>query len=390
MPALGMAQETGKIVRWFKAEGDTVIKAEPLMEVETDKVTVEIEAPASGTLAAVSAGEGEEVPVGRVVAYVLGDGERAPKREAGAEPVRPDARPAQVGVSLGDAGQPDHLRGRQLASPKARRLAVERGILLDEIKGSGPYGAIVAADVEEALLARDSSPPPATARPEDSVELSSAWQTMARRMASNWHEVPHFYLSREVNATRLNSWRDAARKRAGHEQVTHTDLLVKIVATALTEHPRVNASWQDNAVSLSSRVNIGIAVATEDALVVPVIHDADRLSLREIAERRADLVRRARSRELRLDELQDGTFTISNLGMLGVDAFAAIVNAPQAAILAVGRIADRVIAVNGAPVVRPQFIVTLSVDHRAVDGAIGARFLDTLVSFAEEPVATLR
>lgn len=385
MPALGMAQETGKIVRWLKAEGDAVTKAEPLMEVETDKVTVEIEAPASGTLAAVSAGEGEEVPVGQVVAYLLGHGEQAPEREARAEPVCPAARPAQIDVSPSDEGQPDHPRGRRLASPKARRLALERGILLDEITGSGPYGAVVAADVEEARPARDSSPPPTTAGPEDSLELSSAWQTMARRMASNWHEVPHFYLSREVDATRLNSWRDASRKREGHEQVTHTDLLVKIVATALREHPRVNATWQDNAVTLSSRVNVGIAVATEDALVVPVVHDADLLSLREIAERRADLVRRARARELRLDDLEGGTFTISNLGMLGVDAFAAIVNAPQAAILAVGRIADRVIAVNGVPVVRPQFIVTLSVDHRAVDGAIGARFLETLVSFAEEP-----
>jgi pyruvate dehydrogenase E2 component (dihydrolipoamide acetyltransferase) len=199
---------------------------------------------------------------------------------------------------------------------------------------------------------------------------------MARRMSEVWRDVPHFYLSREVEATRLNAWRETARKRPGYERVTHTDLLVKIVAAALAEHPRVNRA---------SDVNVGIAVATDDALVVPVIHGADRLELRAVAERRAELVARARDKKLRLEDVQGGTFTISNLGMFGVDAFGAIVNAPQAAILAVGRITDRVVAVDGAPAVRPTFVLTLSLDHRAIDGAIGARFLDTLVSLVEEP-----
>jgi len=371
MPMLGMAQETGKVVRWLKAEGDAVAKAEPLMEVETDKVTVEIEAPAAGTLAGVTASEGEDIPVGRVIAYVLGAGEQLPEPDARPEP--PATAPAPVGPVQGqtpDTAENGGAARRTLASPKARRLARERGVPIEEIAGSGPYGAVQAADVQGLAAAG------ATSRAEAPSELSSAWQTMARRMSEIWREVPHFYLQREVEATRRNGWRDALRKRPGYELVTHTDLLVKIVAEALTRHPRVNGGPD---------VNVGIAVATDDALVVPVIHGADRLELDALSERRADLVARARSGKLRLDDVQGGTFTISNLGMFGVDAFGAIVNAPQAAILAVGRITDRVVAVGGEPAVRPTFVLTLSLDHRAIDGAIGARFLDTLVSLVEEP-----
>jgi pyruvate dehydrogenase E2 component (dihydrolipoyllysine-residue acetyltransferase) len=371
MPMLGMAQETGKVVRWLKAEGDAVVKAEPLMEVETDKVTVEIEAPAAGTLAGVTASEGDDVPVGQVIAYVLGDGEQLPEPDARSAPAT--ALPAAKGHVQGQT--PDRSGNgnaaaapprRTLASPKARRLARERGVAIEEIAGTGPYGAVQAADVQSFAA------PAAAAAP----ETSSAWQTMARRMSETWREVPHFYLSREIDATRLNAWRDTARKRAGYEGVTHTDLLVKIAAAALAEHPRVNRGPD---------VNVGIAVATDDALVVPVIHGADRLELRVVAERRAELVDRARGKKLRIEDVQGGTFTISNLGMFGVDAFGAIVNAPQAAILAVGRITDRVVAVDGVPAVRPTFVLTLSLDHRAIDGAIGARFLDTLVSLVEEP-----
>jgi len=364
MPALGMAQETGKVLRWLKAEGESVAKAEPLMEVETDKVTVEIEAPAAGTLAGVTAAEGEDVPVGQVIAYVLGDGEQLPEPDARSEPAVPAM---SRGLSPGHGGNGQARAGRRaLASPKARRLARERGVPIEEIAGSGPYGAVQAADVET-FRSRER---------DVLVAESSAWQTMARRMVDTWRDVPHFYLSREVDASRLEGWRDAIRKRARYETVTHTDLLVKLCAAALAEHPRVNRSPD---------VNVGIAVATDDALVVPVVHRADRLELREIAARRAEVVARAREGKLHLDDVQGGTFTISNLGMFGVDAFNAIVNAPQAAILAVGRIADRVVAVDGVPVVKPTCILTLSLDHRAIDGAIGARFLDTLVSLVEEP-----
>jgi pyruvate dehydrogenase E2 component (dihydrolipoamide acetyltransferase) len=383
MPMLGMAQETGKVLRWLKAEGEPVTKAEPLMEVETDKVTVEIEAPAAGTLAGVSAAEGEDVPVGRVIAYVLAAGEQLPATRNDRDPAPGVAAAAAAAAAARNDRDPaPGVARRQLASPKARRLARERGVPLHELAGSGPHGAVVAADVESFAAGAQASP--AAAAP-SGIDVSTAWKTMARRMAASWQEVPHFYLSREVDATRLDGWRDAVRRRAGYEGVTHTDLLVKIAAAALLEHPRVNASWQGGGLTASGRVNVGIAVATDDALVVPVLHDADRLELRQIAEQRADLVTRARERKLRLDDLESGTFTISNLGMFGIDSFGAVVNAPQAAILAVGRIADRVVAVDGAAAVRPTFALTLSLDHRAIDGAMGARFLDTLVSLVEEP-----
>jgi pyruvate dehydrogenase E2 component (dihydrolipoamide acetyltransferase) len=382
MPMLGMAQETGKVVRWLKTEGETVKQREPLMEVETDKVTVEIEAPAEGMLAGVSASEGDDVPVGRVIAYILRAGEAVPEATAAAG--RPAAAAAvPVGAPATD-GAPVTTEGparRVLASPKARRLAGERGLAIEQIAGSGPYGAVVAADVEGFEPPSDTS----SLGSAETLEVSSAWQTMARRMAANWQAVPHFYLAREVDASRLNSWREAVRKRPGYERVTHTDLLVKVAAAALAEHPRVNGGWQDGALVAGGQINVGIAVANDDALVVPVIHGADGLELRQIAERRSELVARARERRLRPDDVRGGTFTISNLGMFGVDAFNAVVNAPQAAILAVGRIADRVVAVEGAPAVRPMCVLTLSLDHRAVDGAMGARFLDTLASLVEEP-----
>jgi pyruvate dehydrogenase E2 component (dihydrolipoamide acetyltransferase) len=376
MPMLGMAQETGKVLRWLKAEGDAVVKGEPLIEVETDKVTVEIEAPADGTLAAISAGEGDEVPVGQAIAFVLAAGETAPEPVAAVAAAVPAAAPVIAPRGNGSVAVETAAPRRVLASPKARRLAAERGVPIAEIAGSGPYGAVVAADVLSAV--------PATVKREP-LEVSSAWRRMAERMQGSWRDVPHFYLQRDCDATRLGSWRDAVRRRPGCERVTHTDLLVKVCAAALLEHPRVNASWRDGGLVAGDAVNVGVAVATEDALIVPVIHGADRLELRELAERRRELVARARERTLRPDDVAGGTFTISNLGMFGVDAFQAIVNTPQAAILAVGRILDRVVAVDGAPVVRPTLTLTLSFDHRVVDGAAGARFLDTLASLVEEP-----
>jgi pyruvate dehydrogenase E2 component (dihydrolipoamide acetyltransferase) len=208
---------------------------------------------------------------------------------------------------------------------------------------------------------------------------------MAERMQQSWRDVPHFFLERDVDATRLNSWRDTVRRRPGYEKITHTDLLIVVCAAALGDHPRVNATWRDGSVQYQEAINIGIAVATDDALIVPVVHGAGGLELKAVAAARSDLVARARERKLRPPDVVDGTFTISNLGMFGVDAFHAIVNTPQAAILAVGRILDRVVAVNGEPLVRPMMTVSLSFDHRVVDGAEGARFLDTLAALVEEP-----
>jgi pyruvate dehydrogenase E2 component (dihydrolipoyllysine-residue acetyltransferase) len=383
MPALGMAQETGKVLRWLKEDGDTVARGEPLLEVETDKVTVEIEAPADGTLAGVSAGNGVEVPVGTVIAVVLASGEALAARPDAVLPVETaeavaavpvvDGAAAFVGVAAPSIGRPR----RPLASPKARRLAADRGIDLDAVAGSGPGGAIVAADVELAE--------PAAGAGGEVFEVGTVWRVMAERTTGAWQEVPHFVLSRDVVASRLLSWREVARRKPGCERVSVTDLLVKVCAEALRRHPRVNASWRAGSIAPGAGVNVGVAVATDEGLVVPVVHAADTLALAAISDRVREVVEAARAGRLRLADVEGGTFTVSNLGMFGVDAFQAIVNAPQAAILAVGRIAERAVALDGEVVARPVMTLTVSFDHRVVDGARGAGFLDTLASLVEEP-----
>jgi len=273
------------------------------------------------------------------------------------------------------------------ASPKARRLAAERGLDLSAIRGSGPGGAVLAGDVPSAARPAVTAPPAAAPRGA-APGVGTVWRIMAERMTASWTSAPHFYLVREVNVSRLATWLDRARKQTG-AHVTYTDLLVKLVAAALSLHPRANASWRDGAIVQNAEINLGLAVAIEDGLVVPVIHRADTLRLPELAARRADVVGRAQAGKLRPADIQGGGFTISNLGMYGVDAFSAIVNPPQAAILAVGRIADRVVALEGRPVVQPTMVLTLSCDHRALDGARAAQFLGTLADLIEEPLALL-
>jgi pyruvate dehydrogenase E2 component (dihydrolipoamide acetyltransferase) len=380
MPALGMAQETGKVLRWLKSEGDAVSKGEPLLEIETDKVTVEIESPADGKLGAISAAEGDEVPVGQVVAVVLGAGESVPDPE----PRATREVEAVAATSSGDGAAASRTsapprRGRTLASPKARRIARERGVDVGTLTGSGPRGAVVAADIEAAA-----------AGPAEGVRPGRIWRVMAERTTASWQTVPHFYLRREADATRLLSWRVVARERPGCADLSLTDLLVKVTAEALRRHPRVQMRWSDGTLIDSKRVNVAVAVATDDGLTAPVIHDADRLELPALIARRKELVEAANASRLQFADLADGTFTISNLGMYGVDEFDAIVNAPQSAILAVGRIVERVIPVEGRAELRPTVKLTLSFDHRAVDGARGAKFLDTLASLLEEPAGLVR
>jgi len=437
MPALELAQETGKVIRWLKAPGDPVVKGEPLLEIETDKVTTEIEAPASGILTDVSAQEGDVVPVGRAVARIAAPGEAgapaqatvppattsgsaATASPAGAIKASPLARKIaeQHGVDLihvktstGRIEKADVLayvearsavpaRGAgaarysangggvrlEAASPKARRLAAERGLDIHTMHGSGPGGAVLAADILAAPPAPALSVP--AARPSDGQGVGAVWRIMAERMTASWTTAPHFYLFREVVVGRLAAWRQQAEKQAG-ARITYTDLLVKLVAAALARHPAVNASWRDGAIARHADVNVGLAVAVDDGLIVPVIHRADTLGLAAIAARREDAVSRAQGGKLRPADIQGGTFTISNLGMFGVDAFNAIVNPPQAAILAVGRIVDRVVALDGQPVVQPTMMLTLSCDHRALDGARAARFLGDLADLVEEPLALL-
>ena len=447
MPALELAQETGKLLRWIKAPGDTVRKGEPIAEIETDKVTIELEAPASGVLSAVTAQEGDVVPVGHTIAQIAAPNEAAsplsplgrgqgegpkgegPAAEAPPGDTRPKASPlarkiaeehgvdlARVKTASGKIEKADVLAfvesqrvvaaptngspGRLVAaSPKARRLAAERGIDLRALKGSGPGGAVLTLDVPAATVPSTTGPlttGPLTTKPltlpspqrGEGGGVGTVWRIMAERMTASWTSAPHFYLVREVNVTRLAAWLQTARKQTG-AHVTYTDLLVKLVAATLAQHPRVNVSWKDGTLERHADINIGLAVALEDGLVVPVLHKADTLGLKEIATRREDLVARAQSSKLRPADIQGGVFTISNLGMYGVDAFSAIVNPPQAAILAVGRITDRVVPVNGQSAVQPTMVLTLSCDHRALDGARAAQFLGALADLVEEPLALL-
>lgn len=493
LPALGMAQETGKIVRWLKAEGEQVTKGEPLVEIETDKATVELEAPAAGILANVAAA-GNDIPVGQVIANILAP-DQAPQKSASPEqestkeipispaqseasqdeyvtPISEEGPGANGGESQGRQGTPavpasplasriaaEHNldlsaikpSGRRIqkadvltylqdtekasvtpsksrlfpASPKARRLAAEQGKDLVLIKGSGPAGAVLTADVLAAPVLPSKYPSPestvaaysepattgtpaasiATSAEPKGLDVSNIWRIMAERTTQSWTGVPHFYLVREVNASRLIAWHERtskkswanarksgvdAREEVGSSvKITYTDLLVKIVAAVLQEYPRLNAAWKKGRIILNDEINIGLAVATEEGLVVPVISHANELSLQKIAERRQELVKRATTGKLRPEDIAGGTFTISNLGMYGIDAFNAIINPPQVAILAIGRIAERVVPVEGQPAVQPMMVLTLSCDHRAVDGARGAQFLSTLTELIEEPLGLL-
>ena len=455
MPALGMAQETGTLLAWHKQPGEAVTKGELLMTVATDKTDVEIEANATGVLAQVTAAEGDEAPVGQVIALILTPEEAAAgvgvspaskpaPKEPGSAPdtaVRPVALvptvtpvaarlAAERGVDLGQikAGASGKIQkedvlaflstqratprpggnGRPLASPKARRLARESDIDLAALRGSGPDGAILAADVwaaqqHQAATAQQitqrveelpapplsaTAPPTQEAGKPTRLPMSRLWRVMAQRLQQSWQTVPHFYLEREVNATALLRWREMAQARAT-AKVTVSDLLVKLVAAALRQHPRVNASWLNEEIVLNPEINIGLAVAVEEGLLGRVIPHAEGLGLQEIAARRAEIVERAQNGKLIPDDLSGGTFTISNLGMFGIDKFNAIVNPPQAAILAVGRIAERVVPVNGQTSVQPMMALTLSCDHRVVDGARAAQFMQTLVGYVEEPLSMM-
>lgn len=401
LPALGMAQDTGKIVQWLKADGDAVRAGEFIAEIETDKATIELEAPVAGTLARLHAA-GEEVPVGQAIAVILAEGESSSAAVAsGVAAHTPSGESPSITSSGSDAllrgavtaDQPISAHGR-LGSPKAKRIAAAHGMDISRIAGSGPRGVVLATDVLSAIANANESgsagAPTATtmtapaAHAVDSTELSRTARLMAERTTASWTTTPHFFLTRELDATAFKHWYEQARKRTA-EKLTYTDLLVKVVATALRMHPRLNASWQNGGIITHEDVNIALAVAAPDGLLVPVIPHADDLSLSGIARHRSDLVARAQGGKLRLADLQDGTFTISNLGMYGIDAFNAIINSPQAAILAVGALVDRVVPVNGQPAVRPTLTVTLSCDHRVVDGARGAQFLATVAELLTDP-----
>ena len=396
MPALEMAQETGKLLAWRKKEGDRVSKGEPLLEIETDKAVVEVEAPADGVLAGIKASEGTDIPVGQTIAWIVAPGEAppaesestAPSARAGlhakTEPVAavpsPSAAPAQPGTST------------TKISPKARRLAKELGVDIGTIQGSGSGGEILASDVQAAAGAGAATA--SVQRESAKIEVpTSLGRIMAERTTQSWTTVPHFFVTRDIDAGALDQYRESIvneiESRHGI-RITHTDLLVAVVSSILLKHPRLNASWSAEGIHLQDHVHMGVAIAVNDGVVAAVIHNAHNARLLEIATQRREVAERARAGKLRPADIADATFTISNLGMYQVDQFSAIITPPQAAILAVGGISDHVVAVEGKPTVRPMMTLTISCDHRVADGARAAMFLSDLAQALRDPEQYLK
>jgi pyruvate dehydrogenase E2 component (dihydrolipoamide acetyltransferase) len=391
MPALEMAQETGKLLAWRKKEGERVTKGEPLLEIETDKAVVEVEAPGDGILAGMTADVGAVIPVGQTIAWLVGPGEKPPAKSAAG--AAPSAR-ASSGRERTTAGVAPIAAQRGGAapqiSPKARRLAKELGVDIAQIRGTGPDGTITSEDVQRAEDSKGASGTTvgAAAGAPGVEALSQVARLMAERTTQSWTSVPHFFLVREVECSELlaaqKKW-SAAGEKAPNARPTITDLLIGILARVLAKHPRMNASWTGEGIRSNEQVNISVAMAVKDGVVGAVIHKANVLRLGEISAQRKELTERARAGRLRPADITGGTFTLSNLGMYKVDAFTAIISPPQAAILAVGSISDRVVAVNGKPEVRPMMTMTLSSDHRVVDGARAAEFLSDLANAIREP-----
>ena len=430
LPRLGQGMESGTIVRWLKAEGDKVEKGEPLYELDTEKVTQEVEAEASGVVLKILAGEGEEIEVGKPVAVIGeegedissesddslaeergaadGDGdddgsarevaEDEPKEEGDPAPEREEERERGREASAKSDGkaakaaeaepvEQKQSDGRRVkASPLARRLAKERGLELSSLQGTGPEGRIVAEDVERAAARPGwAAEAPASAEVEV-VQLSSMRKTIARRMTEAW-ETPHFQIAITADMRAAMRLREllVERTEEGAPRPTFSDILTKACAIALMHHRDMNAHFAGTEVHIFPAANIGIAVAVPHGLVVPVIRNCERKSIAELAAARADLVERTRGGKLTQGDLEDGTFTISNLGMYGVDRFVAVLNPPQAGILAVGAIQERPVVADGELVARPVMELTLSCDHRSVDGATASEFLGSVKAFLEEP-----
>jgi pyruvate dehydrogenase E2 component (dihydrolipoamide acetyltransferase) len=394
LPLLGLGEEKGTIVRWVKSEGDRVEKGDVLFEVETEKVVTEVESPASGILRKILVPEGIEVPVSTVVAVITAVDEELPEKYL-AEIAIPGAV-SKPPISTEAVAKPPELIEKKperevKATPLVRKLAKEYGIDLSLVSGTGPEGRIVREDVlravEESKAGVAAAKPPAEAEGKV-VPLSPMRKTIARRMVESFQSAPHFYLTIEVDTKELEEVRQQlmplVEKKVGI-RLTMTDLLVKVVAKALEDCPEVNCSYVDGSVRLFSRIDIGVVVAVEGGLIVPVIRQADKLSLPQITKLRAELVDKARERRISRDEMTGSTFTISNLGMFGIDQFGAILQPPEAAILAVGRIIDKPVALDGEIVIRPRMILTLSIDHRVLDGVSGSRFLQRVKELIEEP-----
>jgi len=389
LPKLDEAMRTGRIIKWLKKEGDQVEKGEVIFELETEKVTFEIEAEQAGILSNVKAKAGEVVPVGTTVAFILQPGEKAP----------------EVPEPLGKAQEAVLVEAPKItkeaevkASPVAKKLAKEHNIDLSLVKGTGPGGRITREDVLQAVEEGKAVTPAAVSEKpelagveEEVVPLSSMREIIASRMTESF-QVPHFYQTIEVDTTELGKAREQLmpfiESKTGI-RLTITDLIIKIVAKALEDNPAVNCTFMEGAVKLFKRIDIGLVTAVEGGLVVPVIHQANKKPLADIVQARAELVQKARDRKLNKEEMRGSTFTISNMGMFDIDHFSAIIQPPEAAILAVGRIADRAVVKDGQIVIRPTMNLTMSIDHRVLDGAIAASFLQSVKNYIENPLNLL-
>ena len=435
MEALSPTMEEGRLVEWKKNEGDAVTAGDVLAEVETDKAVMELVARAAGTLIKQNAGSGATVPVGSVIGWIGTAGEAIPEesrepgagsREPKAESRKPEAesrkpeaesrepkaatqqsRPATEETSGTPAVQPDPAlpapgsrlpapapEGRVKASPLARKLATERGLDISAIAGTGPEGRVVKRDVEGAPAApapavRAGAPVPARPGAEyTDVPLTQIRKTIAKRLVQSIGPIPTFYLTTEVDMERAAEAREALKQTLGEEgRVSFNDIVLKATATALARHPECNAWWQDDHMRQWHAVHLGMAVAIPDGLITPVIRNADQKSLRQINAEARELAEKARNRKLTPEEYTGATFTVSNLGMFDIDEFTAVINPPEAGILAVGRLTEVPVVLNGQVEARKRMRLTMSCDHRVIDGATGAQFLKTLKLMLENPLA---
>lgn len=420
MPQMGDTMEEGKIITWLKHEGDTIAKGDALAEIETEKVNIEAEAFVAGVLRKIIAPEGATIPVGQPIALIGEANEAIPAEFGGASQAaqRPakaaasaKAAPAPVAAAMAPvavangrsevvaAPSPTHDGGRVFSSPLARHIAAEHNLDIAQVQGTGPGGRIIRDDVLAALQAAPATlaqaPAPVPAGPEvEAVPLSQMRKTIARRLQQSMQTAPHFYVTVSVDATRLLQARaqinEYAATLAQPVKVSVNDLIVKAAALALTRMPQINVSFDGERILYKKRVNIGVAVALEQGLIVPVVRDADKRGLLDLASESRRLAEAARANKLKADDLQGGTFTVSNLGMYDVESFTAIINPPESAILAVGAITPTPVATaDRQVVVRDEMKLTLSSDHRALDGALAARFLQELKRLLEQPMAIL-
>ncbi len=412
MEALSPTMEEGRLVKWTKREGDAVKTGETIAEVETDKAVMELVARADGQLIKVVAAEGSTVPVGNVVAYIGAPGEKvdgAGSQESGAGAAKPapaaavpKAAPAPAPVRTPTAPTPAPVSApadatRVKASPLARRIAMDAGVDLKLVQGSGPGGRVIKRDIEGGVAqAQAAAAPPPSSRlptpgvPYDDVPLTQIRKTIAKRLATSLGPIPHFFLTTDVDMERATEARGALNQQLGDQgKVSFNDIVIKAVALALTKHRACNAWFQDDHIRYWNEVHIGVAVAVDDGLITPVVRNADLKSLAQIGAEARDLAQKARSRRLKPDEYTGATFSVSNLGMFDIDEFTAVINPPEAGIVAVGSIVPKAVPDGDRVVVRRRLRLTMSCDHRVIDGATGAQFLRTLKQMLENPLAML-